>query len=700
MVGWSTLASGTFGYLRTEVWRLASRPERSERELIQDLLDLLGPSLLLTRAGFYEKAPPVDYVCRIEWKLPEVPSSLGRSVPTRVGALLVSRQAPAQLTGEQMRSRLAGIDDEDGGALPEAIAEFPTSSRFLLLPFNLAGSLEGVLVLARWATDETPPAAWSPDQQELAAELIQIISLVVERTRAEIALRASEQRYRSLVENLGDGVGIMGPDEMFLYANPAGHEVFGMPPGTLTGRSLREFTDERAYHKATEQTGLRKQGKRSVYELEIRRPDGTPRTIVVTAVPEHDENGHLRATIGAFRDVTEQRKAEEQRQAMEARVHQAQKLESLGLLAGGIAHDFNNLLLGVMANADLALHEAPEPGLLRECLDDILNASRKASELTSQMLAYSGRGRVQIQQLDFSAVVQDMALLLRASISKKAVMVFNLATGLPCIEGDASQIRQVVMNLITNASDALGDAPGRITMSTGTVEVDRATTADPLTTGNPKPGEHVYFEVEDSGCGMDDATRARIFDPFFTTRFTGRGLGLAAVLGIVRSHQGAIRVDSRPEKGSVFRVMFPSAGKAASQPADARRPEAEPWKGSGTVLVIDDEDVVRRATTRILERAGFKVLGARDGPDGLKLYEANAKEIGLVVLDLAMPQMGGEEVFRLLRNSDPGLPVVLISGYDEQEAAVRFAAKGVAAFVRKPFDSESLLGPIRKTLGG
>ncbi|MBI5537224.1 MAG: response regulator [Deltaproteobacteria bacterium] len=682
--------------LRAEVWRLAAQPALTEHALIQSLLDLVGAALNGVRICFYHREGDV-FVCSSEWKIPSARSSMGRVIPASFGSLLIGQGSTLELSLSGLRSRLvdAGMDVPD--SIQSDIEPVSQSAPVLFIPFMLAGNLHGVLTLTRQPSEESP-TVWHASIKQVLDEVVHIITLVVERRRAEDALRASETRYRSLVENLGDGVGIMDPNEIFLFANPAGHEVFGVPDGTLPGRSLHEFTDERSFQKAREQTGVRKQGRKSTYELEIRRADGATRLIMVTAVPEVDAQGNLVATIGNFRDVTQQRQIERERQLMETRVHQAQKLESLGLLAGGIAHDFNNLLLGVMANADMALDEAAPGTPLREYLDDILHASRKASELTNQMLAYSGRGRVQIQSLDLSQVVQDMALLLRASISKKAIMTFDLVAALPPIEGDVTQIRQVVMNLITNASDALGDLPGRISMSTGIIQVDQNLVADPLVTGSPKPGAYVYFEVADSGCGMDEATRARIFDPFFTTRFTGRGLGLAAVLGIVRSHDGAIRVESQPGSGTVFRVMFPSSSTPKAASESSAVPPADPWKGVGTVLVVDDEDVVRRATTRILERAGLKVIAARDGAEGLERFRQHAEEVSAVVLDLAMPGMGGEEVFRELHAGHPDLPVVLISGYDEQEAAVRFTSKGIAGFVRKPFDAEGLLGPLRKAL--
>jgi PAS domain S-box-containing protein len=685
----STLEPSRLFELRNQLWRLMARSDVPEVDLMQRLLALLGPELGLSRACYCRRVAADRYVCSAEWKTEGVESLLG----TELAHVGIALQEAKDLDSEQVNEKLLSC-----GVSPGFQLLFGGAPTVVVLPVLLGGQLDGAVTLSA-GLGESSSGGWDERTQAEVAELVQLTAMALERRRTADALRACEERYRSLVENLGEGVGIMDPNEVFLFANPAGHDIFGVPAGTLAGRNLREFTDERAFQKAREQTGLRKQMKRSTYELEIRRPDGTTRVIVVTAVPATDSKGGLAATIGNFRDVTQQRRSEELRQEMEARVHQSQKLESLGLLAGGIAHDFNNLLLGVMANAEMALEEAPAVGLQRDCLQDILSASRKAAELTAQMLAYSGRGRVQIQPLDLSTVVQDMALLLRASISKRALMAFDLAKGLPPIQGDVSQIRQVVMNLITNASDALGESAGRITMSTGVMQVDASVLADPLLTGSPLLGEHVFFEVADAGCGMDEATRARIFDPFFTTRFTGRGLGLAAVLGIVRAHQGGIRVCSERGKGTVFRVMFPAGapGGGAVQPAGP--PARREWTGSGTVLVIDDEDVVRRATTRILERAGFQVLAAADGPAGLLLFEEHKQRICAVVLDLAMPEMSGEQVFQLLHSARPELPVILISGYDQEDAAVRVASAGLAGFVRKPFDSEGLLAPLRKALG-
>jgi PAS domain S-box-containing protein len=690
------LEAGSIANLRADVWRLAAHSARSERDLIQALLDIVGPALQVVQAGFHLREAD-SFVCTATWSVGQQPSWLGISVPENAVARWIGDPGPTELSRDSARIMLLEAQLDVSDLLKPELEPQAGFASFLFIPFVLAEVPEGFLSLTKRA-DLEADVGWSVVEKRVLSEVVQIITLVVERLRAEDALRASETRYRSLVENLGEGVGIMNPSEVFLYANPAGEEIFGVPAGALQGRSLHDFTDERSFRKATEQTGLRKQGKRSSYELEIRRPDGTTRVIVVIAVPEFDHDGNLIATIGNFRDVTAQRQAELQRQQMETRVHQAQKLESLGLLAGGIAHDFNNLLLGVLANADMALDESSPGTLLRECLDDILNAARKASELTGQMLAYAGRGRVQVQSLDLGLVVQDMGLLLRASISKKAIMVFNLTADLPSVEGDVTQIRQVVMNLITNASDALGDSTGRIVMSTSLVEIHQSDLADPLLIGAPKPGEYVCFEVSDTGCGMDDTTRVRIFDPFFTTRFTGRGLGLAAVLGILRVHQGAIRVSSTPGEGTVFRVLFPSSGTRAATRRSSSIAPNDAWKGKGTILVIDDEDVVRRATTRILERAGLKVIAARDGPEGLKKFDVHAEEIAVVVLDLAMPQMSGEEVFCELHARRPDLPVILISGYDEQEAVLRFTGKGISGFVRKPFDAEGLLDPIRKVL--
>jgi PAS domain S-box-containing protein len=386
----------------------------------------------------------------------------------------------------------------------------------------------------------------------------------------------------------------------------------------------------------------------------------------------------------------ERKRAEEERQRLQAQVQHVQKLESLGVLAGGIAHDFNNLLGTILGNADLALMDLPADSPARASLEEIGKAVRRASELSNQMLAYSGRGRFIVQPINLSDLVREMGELLKVSISKKAALEYDLMDDLPAIMVDATQVRQVVMNLITNASEALGENDGRITIRTRVVQTER----DDLSAGHPGEtphvGQYACLQVADTGCGMDEATKARIFEPFFTTKFTGRGLGLSAVLGIVRSHKGTIQVDTIPGQGTTFTVLFPLTEEPSVAPPQKGAP-ATSWRASGTILVVDDEEAVRAVAGTMLERSGFTVLTASDGRQAVEVYRAHAGELAAVLLDMNMPEMGGEETFRALQEVHAGIPVIVTSGYGEQDIIDRFAGQGFAGFIQKPFEFEALL---------
>ncbi len=390
-------------------------------------------------------------------------------------------------------------------------------------------------------------------------------------------------------------------------------------------------------------------------------------------------------------------RADEERRELEGQIQQAQKLESLGVLAGGIAHDFNNFLTGILGNASIVLAELPEGSEVRRSVEHIETAAQRAADLTRQMLAYSGKGSFVAQPIDLTELVEEMTDFLKASISKKAALQCDLARGLPAIEADASQVRQVVMNLITNASEALGDDTGTIAISTGALECDRACLSTTYLGEEMAEGQYVYVEVRDSGCGMDRETLGRIFDPFFTTKFSGRGLGLAATLGIVRGHRGALKVDSEPGRGTTFRILFPASSKAAREVAP-REISGQGWQGSGTILVVDDEPLVLQLASNILERAGFSVLTATDGVQGVNKFRENASDILVVLLDMTMPRMSGAEVFREIRGMRSDARVLLSSGYSEEEARHRFEGEGPVGFLHKPYRSAALLDKLREIL--
>ena len=398
-----------------------------------------------------------------------------------------------------------------------------------------------------------------------------------------------------------------------------------------------------------------------------------------------------------MRDITERKRAEERQKNLEAKLQQAQKMESLGVLAGGIAHDFNNLLMGVLGHADIALLELPPESPARGELKNITAAALRAAELTKQMLAYSGKGKFVVEALNLSKLVEEMAHLLQVSISKNVVLKYHFADNLPTIEADASQIRQIVMNLIINASEAVGEKSGVVSLSTDVIEADRSYLSETYLDEDLPEGCYVSLEVADTGCGMDEQTQRKIFAPFFTTKFTGRGLGLAAVLGIVRGHGGALKIYSQPQRGSTFKVLFPASRQPVEESAGPSATKQE-WRGSGVILVVDDDEPVRIATKLMLEKLGFTVLTAEDGRAALEVFRSRIDEIVVVLLDLTMPRLDGEETFRELRRIRPDVRVILSSGYDEQETTSRFAGKGLAGFLQKPYGLRPLGEKIRQVL--
>ena len=394
------------------------------------------------------------------------------------------------------------------------------------------------------------------------------------------------------------------------------------------------------------------------------------------------------------RETAQRELAEDARRAIEAKVLEVQKLESLGVLAGGIAHDFNNLLVAILGNASLALLDIPEDSPARQSVADIEIASQRAGELARQMLAYSGRSRFQIEPIELAELVRELMTLLQVSIGKSVVIKLDLAGEPIVVDGDAAQIRQVVMNLVINAADAIGDRSGVVTIRVRHLRADAAYLADAHPDTALEAGSYAALEVSDTGAGMDAATQARIFDPFFTTKFAGRGLGLAAVLGIVRGHGGALRIYSELGHGSTFRIVLPLS---ASSPLLA--PESESaWTGRGRILVVDDDAMVRTVARRLLESFGLTVVEATGGAEAIERFLDDPDAFDTILLDLTMPDVGGPEVFRAVRAIRPGVPVVLMSGYHEDEASATFGDKGLAGFVQKPFTPADLAKRMRIAL--
>jgi PAS domain S-box-containing protein len=388
-------------------------------------------------------------------------------------------------------------------------------------------------------------------------------------------------------------------------------------------------------------------------------------------------------------DITERKRSE-------AALLENQKLESLGVLAGGIAHDFNNLLVGIMGNASL-LQVSPQIEMQREIATEILKASHRAADLTRQLLAYAGKARFDMRPVDLSALVKEISTLVHASIPKTVYLRLDLDDNAHLIHADAGQIQQVIMNLVINGAEAIpANTPGVVVVTTAEIEIDEATARQNFGEGQLEPGKYISLEIQDTGDGMDEATRLRIFDPFFTTKFMGRGLGLSAVLGIVRAHQGALRVESRPGEGSSFHVVFPAL---SASPADLLHEDEEvDLHGEGLVLVVDDEPTIRRTAKMALERFGYQVLVARDGAIAVELFEDRAQEISLVIMDLTMPEMGGEEALRRLQIIRPDVRVIISSGYHETDVIQNFTGQKLAGFIQKPYTILTLAQKVKAAL--
>lgn len=513
---------------------------------------------------------------------------------------------------------------------------------------------------------------------------------------AERALRESEERYRSLVENAPDPIYVHDGTRI-MYANPVAarflgfgqpRDLVGLDPyevirgidrATFSGRIGRVLAGETL--RVTERRFIVFEGREADLEIALSPASFSGQPVVQVMV----------------RDLTELRVAEQQRLALERKLLETQKLESLGVLAGGIAHDFNNLLVAIMGNAGLAMRDIAPESAAALCLHEIEVASQRAADLARQMLDYSGKGRFVIEPINLTEIVREMADLLAVSLPRKATLDCTFSDDLPAVAGDATQVRQVVMNLVINAAEALGEAPGTISLQTGVL----LATAGDLAGAHGDahgPGEYVFVRVTDTGAGMDRDTLARVFDPFFTTKFTGRGLGLAAVLGIVRGHHGAIRVTSTRGKGTTFQLLLPASPstRAGASPAPVAGPGA---RFSGRAMVVDDEAPVRNVAARMLERLGLEVATAADGDDALTLLDTTG-HFDLLLIDMTMPRVSGEELLAAVRRRGSTVPVIVMSGYSEQDAAARFQGERATRFLQKPFTLQEAESAVAEVLAG
>jgi PAS domain S-box-containing protein len=526
---------------------------------------------------------------------------------------------------------------------------------------------------------------------EKIAELSQVIA---ERMRAQEALQRSEERYRTVIAATTSVVMVADAGGEFAQPQPSWEEFTGQSWPESLGFGWIEAIDP-ADRERFRNLWKASVAAASIFECEARvltAGSSEARHCLFRAAPIRHNGGGLLEWVITAADIHERKRFDEQ-------IRQTQKLEHLGLLAGGVAHDFNNLLVGILGNASLALETISSNNPAAGLLQDVIAAGETAAHLTRQLLAYAGKGRFIIEPLDLSDLVRQIGGLVQATIPKGVHLRYELAQALPCVDGDASQLQQLLMNLIINGAEAIGEGRGgTVLITTGVQEVDDHYIRSVLAPADLNPGQYVTLEVHDTGSGMEPEVIEKIFDPFFSTKFAGRGLGLAAVLGIVRGHKGALKVYSTPGRGTTFKVLFPAS---TAKPLQRQGEYALNTRGSGEmVLVADDEVIVRQATKNMLERHGYLVVLADNGREAVDLFRILEDKVSVVLLDMTMPVMSGEDAFRELKQIRPDVRVVLTSGYNEVEAVRRFTGKGLAGFIQKPFSSARLVEKIRTVIEG
>jgi len=535
-------------------------------------------------------------------------------------------------------------------------------------------------------------------------ELLVSIRMGLYRHQAESLVKESERKFRSVIEQSNDGIVLVDDKGHIIEWNNAQQKMSGWQKEDVLHQFiwdvqvqlLPEHLRARFPVENTKKITLDILQRGEVLEqhrfteVEIERPDHTRRITQSRLFVIQRETGHILASIN--RDVTRQQQAE-------TAVRQAQKLESLGVLAGGTAHDLNNLLVVMLGQASLALAKLAPESPLRHHLHEVVQAAERAAALAQNMLAFSGRGLFEIFPLNLNELLREMSLLPVTTVPEPVQLNLDLTEPLPKIEADKEQIQQVLAKVISNAVDAIGNQPGNIIISTAVI--DLSTETDRFLQGSDHPiltGKYVLLTVQDDGCGMDIETQTKMFDPFFTTKGMGRGLGLAAVLGIVRSHGGGVQVESELGRGTLFRLVFPVIGDKSDLEVGETAVSVSQRPTGDHVLVIDDEEIVCDAVNDILELDDIPVMKATDGETGIDMYQQNQAKIGLVLLDLSMPGMDGFDTFHGLRQVNPHIPVIISSGYDEKEVMRRFDDKVLLGFLKKPYKLNALLETVKRHL--
>ncbi|MCP4639072.1 MAG: PAS domain S-box protein [bacterium] len=523
---------------------------------------------------------------------------------------------------------------------------------------------------------------------------------IAERERAEAALDREEEHFHLIMQHLSDSVWVVTPDFIVKYVTPSCLDTFGYAPESLVGERSIEYIHPEDIEGALVAFDevVRKVNPKRPAEMRFRHADGHWVDLEVTATNLVGVAG-VDGIVLAARDVTQRKQIEEEQRRLENRIQRGQKMESLSVMAASIAHNFNNLMQAVLAHIDLA-QDAGEGVDIEGALSDARSAALRASELSGLMLTYVGQGEDTRESVDLNRIIAKLGDLIQAAVPATSVKRFDLAQDLPAVNGDPSQIEQIVMNLVSNASEAVGGESGTVTIATGTLTCDGTEQGETLLLEEPPSGPCVFLRVSDTGCGMEAETAARIFEPYFTTRFTGRGLGLAVVLGIVRGHNGAIAVESQPGEGTTVTVLFPAVEAAAAPGTIRPAVQSVGWEGGGTVLLADDEGAVLKATSLMLERLGFAVIQAADGQEAVDRFLERIDEVDCAILDMTMPFMDGGEVLQAIHERRADLPAILVSGYDRSRAQDQLDGANWAAFIHKPYSMNALRQALGEALQG
>ena len=521
---------------------------------------------------------------------------------------------------------------------------------------------------------------------------------ITSQKRAAETVQRGERRFREMIQHAPIGMVLFDHEGAIEQVNPALCRMLGYMEREFSELTLRDLTHREDWDAgiAAINRAISDPDAVQVSERRLIRKQGEELWARLTLFGIDLEGEEQRGILAHVEDITGLRLAEEERLALRRKQEKSQRLESLGVLAGGIAHDFNNLLVGILGNAQLAQMKLAEDHAALANVRYIETAANQAADLTSQMLAYSGGGRFVLEPIDIGELIRNMQELLEVPTKQVRGFDLGLADRLPRFEADKTQVRQLLLALVTNAAEAIDDAGGRVSITTGCGVADRTYLGDTYIDDDLPAGHYVWIEVIDDGPGMEEETRSRMFEPFFTTKRPGRGLGLAAVLGIVRSHRGAIRVDSTPGRGTRVRVLFPAVKERERSEAEAGQPEEGP-AAPPTVLVVDDEPAVRSVARESLESAGYRVLVAEEGGKALRMYDDERSNIDVVLLDLVMPGLSGLQVLGRLRQLNPEVRVVLMSGHN-REPAMAHEGDRPAAFLRKPYTPADLVEMIAAEL--